>query len=161
MLTVETKLAELWDSYGKVQNERQMKLYARWARSCEHYILMRAIDQIIDTSYKFPTLAELKSTYNGMRPKRDSIVIDPENVCYWCQDTGAVPAIDTDPVHGDIVRMYGCKCSSAMSLSKFHLMHPNGQEKYMGRVKELKGFAYPQAIQIIFRELHTNERVDV
>jgi hypothetical protein len=160
METVENKLAELWDTFGKSYNERQMAIYARWANGCESNILIRAINQIMEGAQRFPSLGELKNVYNSLRPKRNSsISSDPENVCYWCQDTGAVPVIETSGERGYYMIMFGCKCSFKMRIPGFHYKYPEGQ--YMDRVKQLNEFSYPQAIQIVLRELTTKKKVVV
>lgn len=158
METVENKLAELWDTFAKPYNERQMAIYARWANGCETYVLVKAINQIMESAQRFPSLGELKNVYNSVRPRIASFTTDYENVCYWCQDTGGVPAIENNTEYGYFIRMYGCKCSFRMRIPPFHTIHPNGQ--YMDRVKVLgKDYEYPQAIQIVIRELNSNKKV--
>ena len=93
METVENKLAELWDTFAKPYNERQMAIYARWANGCETHILVKAINQIMESAPRFPSLGELKNIYNTLKPKKSNFTHDPDNTCYWCQDTGGVPAI--------------------------------------------------------------------
>ena len=159
METVEDKLAELWDTFAKPYNERQMKIYARWANGCETYILVKAINQIMESAQRFPSLGELKNIYTSLKPKKTSFSHDPENTCYWCQDTGCIPSIMKDNEGKYYTRMYACKCSNKMNIPSFHAVHPDGQ--YMSRVKQLKDFAYPQAIQVVLRELTTQEKVAV
>ena len=83
-------LKKLFDSFGKTSPTiPQVEVYIDWAEQYDDTVVNSTIDKMIKGSKRFPVIADLHEVARNER----SMIMDTSKHCWYCGDTGLVPAL--------------------------------------------------------------------